>query len=300
MDYNKTITKNIIKKTIFITGLLTTLFTMTAQVGIGTTSPDNSAALEVQSTTKGFLPPRVTYSQMNAITDPAEGLMIYCTDCATKGLYVFNASIWQSIFYPDRVITLIVEVTSNNGKIWMDRNLGASRAATSFGLATDSEAYGDLYQWGRNSDGHQSRTSTTAAGPVASGNEGSNFISNSSSPYDWLSSQDDTRWNGATKGAHDPCPSGYRLPTEAEWEAERSDWTSNNAVGAFASPLRLPVAGYRDRSNGTLDNVGSNGSYWSGTISGTTASSLVFVSSNANMYSNGRANGFSVRCIKDV
>ena len=300
MDYNKTITKNIIKKTIFITGLLTTLFTMTAQVGIGTTSPDNSAALEVQSTTKGLLPPRLTYSQMNAITDPAEGLMIYCTDCATKGLYVFNASIWQSIFYPDRVITLIVEVTSNNGKIWMDRNLGASRAATSFGLATDSEAYGDLYQWGRNSDGHQSRTTTTAAGPVASGNEGSNFIINSSSPYDWLSSQDDTRWNGATKGAHDPCPSGYRVPTEAEWEAERSDWTSNNAVGAFASPLRLPVAGYRDRSNGTLDNVGSNGSYWSGTISGTTASSLVFVSSNANMYSNGRANGFSVRCIKDV
>ena len=297
MDYNKTITKNIITKTIFITGLLTTLFTMTAQVGIGTTSPDNSAALEVQSTTKGLLPPRVTYSQMNAITDPAEGLMIYCTDCATKGLYVFNASIWQSIFYPDRVITLIGEVTSGSGKTWMDRNLGASRVATS---SNDSEAYGDLYQWGRNSDGHQSRTSDIANGPVTSGNEGSNFIINASnSPYDWLDPQDTDRWVENSKGPEDPCPSGYRVPTEAEWEAERSAWVYNDAIGAFVSNLRLPAAGYRDRSNGSLDNVGSNGSYWSGTISGTNARSLVFDFDNANMYSNGRANGFSVRCIKD-
>lgn len=40
----------------------------------------------------------------------------------------------------------------------MDRNLGVSRIATS---STDSEAYGDLYQWGRLSDGHEKRTSPT-------------------------------------------------------------------------------------------------------------------------------------------
>ncbi|MFZ1451482.1 MAG: hypothetical protein WAT20_02205, partial [Ferruginibacter sp.] len=44
------------------------------------------------------------------------------------------------------------------GKIWMDRNLGASRVATS---STDDLAYGDLYQWGRLTDGHQNRTSGT-------------------------------------------------------------------------------------------------------------------------------------------
>ena len=295
MDYNKTITKNIIKKTIFITGLLTTLFTMTAQVGIGTTSPDNSAALEVQSTTKGLLPPRLTYSQMNAITDPAEGLMIYCTDCATKGLYVFNASRWQSILY-----NLVGDVTSPTGKIWMDRNLGASRVATS---SNDSEAYGDLYQWGRNSDGHQSRTSTTAAGPVASGNEGSNFISNSSSPHDWLDPQDNNRWVENSSGPEDPCPSGYRVPTKDEWDSEVAKFDPPNGDGAYASVLKLPRAGYRNFQNGSIDDDTIYGTYWSSTVGttddGTKAFYLSFHSGGNEVHETHRSYGFSVRCIKD-
>jgi len=43
-------------------------------------------------------------------------------------------------------------VKSATGKIWMDRNLGASQVATS---STDAAAYGDLYQWGRAADGHE-------------------------------------------------------------------------------------------------------------------------------------------------
>ena len=41
---------------------------------------------------------------------------------------------------------------------------------------TDAASYGDLYQWGRNTDGHESRTSATTAGPVAAGAEGANFV----------------------------------------------------------------------------------------------------------------------------
>jgi len=52
-------------------------FTMFGQVGIGTTTPDPSAKLDVSSTTKGFLLPRMTTSQRNAISNPAEGLLIY-------------------------------------------------------------------------------------------------------------------------------------------------------------------------------------------------------------------------------
>ena len=273
----------------FLAAVLLTASTY-AQVGIGTQTPHNSAALEIQFTDKGFLPPRITNVQMNAIANPAEGLMVYCTDCATKGLYVFNASFWQSM--ENSSIVSVGEVTSTTGKVWMDRNLGASRVATS---SIDSDAYGDLYQWGRNSDGHQSRNSGTAAGPVDDGNEGSNFITNETTPYDWLSAQDDTRWNGDTKGAHDPCPSGYRVPTEAEWQAERSVWTSNNAAGAFASPLKLTVAGLRRNINGMPLNVGINGTYWSSTV----ARLLYFHSSNTNMFSGNRASGLSVRCIKD-
>lgn len=78
------------KKTIiiFCLGIIPVL---KAQVGIGTANPDASAALEVSSTTKGFLPPRMTAAQRDAIINPPQGLMLYCTDCGTYGqLQVYN------------------------------------------------------------------------------------------------------------------------------------------------------------------------------------------------------------------
>jgi len=184
----------------------------------------------------------------------------------------------------------------STGVIWMDRNLGATQVATS---STDADSYGDLYQWGRAADGHQSRTSGTTATLSTTDTPGhGDFIINGSSPYDWRSPQNDNLWQGLS-GTNNPCPSGYRLPTEAEWEAERTSWGSNNAAGAFASPLKLPVAGYRSSSSGSLINVGSYGYYWSSTVVGTRSRYLYFGSSDANMYSNHRAYGNSVRCLKD-
>lgn len=68
-----------------------------AQVGIGvpTANINASAQLEVASTSKGFLPPRMTEVQKNAITSPAAGLIIYQTD-GTSGLYYFDGSVWIS------------------------------------------------------------------------------------------------------------------------------------------------------------------------------------------------------------
>lgn len=55
--------------------------------------PHNSAALEVNSTTQGFLPPRMSVNQMSLINSPAEGLVVYCTDCLPlKGLRVFDGT----------------------------------------------------------------------------------------------------------------------------------------------------------------------------------------------------------------
>ena len=95
------------------------------------------------------------------------------------------------------------------------------------------------------------------------------------------------------------CPFGYRLPTEEEWEEETDSWVSNDAYGAFNSPLKLPMAGYRYFSSDSLFDVGSFGYYWSSTVSGSFARCLFFNSSNAYMSSNLRAFGRSVRCIKD-
>ncbi|MBT4869144.1 MAG: hypothetical protein HON45_03460, partial [Polaribacter sp.] len=75
-------------------------FNILAQVGIGTSNPHVSAALEIQSTSKGFLFPRMTEVARDAISNIATGLTIYCTDCGTSGegvLQVYNASKWEDL-----------------------------------------------------------------------------------------------------------------------------------------------------------------------------------------------------------
>jgi len=70
-----------------------------AQVGISTdnSAPDSSALLDVKSSTKGILVPRMTRVQRNAISSPAEGLMVYCTNCGTDGsLSIFSNGSWKT------------------------------------------------------------------------------------------------------------------------------------------------------------------------------------------------------------
>jgi hypothetical protein len=67
-------------------------------VGIGTMTPAESAQLDVSSSTKGFLPPRMTAAQRNAIVSPAPGLMLYCTNCGANGEpEYFNGTAWVNI-----------------------------------------------------------------------------------------------------------------------------------------------------------------------------------------------------------
>jgi len=191
----------------------------------------------------------------------------------------------------------VVEVTNpTTGEIWMDRNLGATQVATS---STDAASYGDLYQWGRGADGHQIRTSATTATLSSTDQPGNgNFITISSGDIDWRSPQNDNLWQGIS-GTNNPCPTGYRIPTQTELNDERISWAGeNNATGAFASPLKLPMAGIRS-NNGSLSNVGTVGYYWSSTVSGSDARLLNFSSNAGSIFSFDRALGGSVRCLKD-
>lgn len=97
-------------------------------------------------------------------------------------------------------------------------------------------SYGDLFQWGRLDDDHQDRTSGTRTDLSSSDTPTtSDFIYGMGNPYDWRNPQNDNLWQ-RDGGINDSCPSGWRLPTETEWDTERLSWSSNDYDGAFASP----------------------------------------------------------------
>ncbi|MCT4582285.1 MAG: fibrobacter succinogenes major paralogous domain-containing protein [Flavobacteriales bacterium] len=192
--------------------------------------------------------------------------------------------------------TLVVEVYNPiTNKVWMDRNLGAAQAAIS---CTDSKAYGDLYQWGRFSDGHQCRKSPTTNSKTFTDKPiHDNFIVEPYSPWDWMVNPSNELWRGGNR--NNPCPKGYRLPSDVELDFERKSWKMNNGNGAFASPLRFTLGGYRSHSDGSLNSVGSYGCYWSSTVSGARSNAMLITSNDSYVFSGIRANGLSVRCIKD-
>ena len=69
---------------------------MAGQVAIGTTTLNTSAKVQIDSTTQGFLPPRMTSAQRTAIATPATGLIVYQTD-GTEGVYVYTSIGWKSL-----------------------------------------------------------------------------------------------------------------------------------------------------------------------------------------------------------
>jgi hypothetical protein len=288
-----------------------------AQVAVNAdgSPPDPSAMLDVKSNLKGLLIPRMTTTERNSIASPASSLMIFNTTTRCLELYNDASSTWESIHCFAGTVTqttcgtlyTYAEVTNPaTGKIWLDRNLGASQVALS---ATDYNAYGSLYQWGRLSDDHQciNWTSSTTGTPlngitsILSTNDipgHSLFINVPTTPYDWRSPANDNLWQGAG-GTNNPCPSGYRIPTTLELENERLTWSSQDYIGAFDSPLKLVVAGTRNTHNfGALFATGSWGYVSSSTVSGGFVTCLAY-GINAGASQSTRANGNSVRCIKD-
>jgi uncharacterized protein (TIGR02145 family) len=200
-------------------------------------------------------------------------------------------------------VTAIVDVTNPvTGKTWMDRNLGASQVATS---SADINSYGDLYQWGRRSDGHQCRTSVTTT-TLSSTDQPSNgnFILINTVNGDWRSTPNNNLWQG-TNGINNPCPTGYRLPTQTEFNSEKSTWSSNSIAGAFGSPMKLPAAGGRASmiaNNGSILSAGIGGLYWTSTTSSNASVNLSFGTVDAAFSGSNlaRADGNSVRCIKEA
>jgi len=212
-----------------------------------------------------------------------------CFDCGISNItFNYNGTGSPTVTYGT--------VVGQNASCWLNRNLGANSVATTYDHIA---GMGDLFQWGRPDDAHQIRTGSTTSTLSPGDVPGhSSFILSSSAPYDWRSGQNHMLWQGVA-GINNPCPSGWRVPTETEINNERIAWAQNNYHGAIASSLKMPATGYRFRTNGSIVDAGSVGHYWTSTVSGTNSRRLQFDSGTSTIDSPYRAHGYSVRCIKD-
>ena len=238
----------------------------------------------------------ITTAQANAIT----AMQVQINSLLQARAYPVG-----SIFCASGATQVVDVISPTSGKTWMDRNLGATQVATS---STDAAAYGDLYQWGRGSDGHQCRNSATITTLSSTDQPGNGNFIFPGNAYDWRSPNNGNLWQGAS-GINNPCPTGYRLPTSTELYAEINingfsefyliiNNINFTASDAFASPLKLTVGGIREYD--AIYFTGSIGSYWCSEGDGGFRSSTLDISSNSVFNSRyARGYGASVRCIKN-
>ena len=225
-------------------------------------------------------------------------------------------------------------VYNNNAGTMMDRNLGATSATPG-----EVGALGLLYQWGRkdpflgsSSIGSNAVAKSTIAWPSTVSSDSSNgtidyatanpttFITYNSKNNDWYytgdSSTDNTRWTTSSykKSIYDPCPAGWRVPdgggngiwSKAGFDDTTYDSTNEGISFSITSPSKTwyPASGYRLYYDGSLDNVGNFGIYWSASPysnDSNDAYNLLFYYDGFvyPSYYDTRARGLSVRCLQE-
>lgn len=169
---------------------------------------------------------------------------------------------------------IYIPVVAEDGKVWLNNNLGADYAninsvhfnpgmqATS---TSDFRAYGSLFQWGRKPDGHElitwtassSGSSTYGSTTTRSNNPThSLFINATTIPNDWATSLNTSLW-ASESSANNPCPPGFRLPTQSEFQNLYSSGSGTHT----ARVLKLSFAGSRQHWNGTFSGAASFGYY---------------------------------------
>jgi uncharacterized protein (TIGR02145 family) len=283
---------------------------MLAQSGINTTTPDTSAILDVYSTNKGFLPPRLTTAQRNAIATSAEGLTIYNT--TVNCLQWWNGTVWYdgcgNNFVCGDVLSYEREDYNTvmiGSQCWMAENLnigtminGNNNQANNSTIekycynndAGNCTTYGGLYQWAEAVQYQNGDTNTTSPTLAFSGNI------QGICPTGWHLPTD-TEWTALTN-ALDISDKGSRLAGNADlWTDGALEDSPNFSTSGF---LALP-AGLRD-TDGSFFDQSNYAFFWSSTESGSSTawfSLLYYVFTDIYQNDIDKAIGFSVRCVQD-
>jgi len=166
----------------------------------------------------------------------------------------------------------------------------------------------DYYQRGRNEPVNTITTVSTYNGIFTWLLGHNNFVLWETSYGDWWQNEawniSPTRWTGVNPQW--PCPSGWHVPSQTDWKSacDSISWTScansSITVTVMQNKLKLPFAGYRNRNNGYYNGQSTSAYYWSSSPGSPNSYGLYFNTSGIDpANNNSRANGFSVRCVKN-
>jgi len=264
-------------------------------VGIGTTTPDTSAQLDVNSTSKGFLTPRITAAQRKAILSPANGLLVYQTDYPS-GFYFFKGGVWtklsETISYPNGTATPVLTICCQS---WMTKNLDVAtyRNGDPIPKVTDNSAWAAL----------------TTGAYCYYNNDSATYAAIYGKLYNWYAVND-------PRGL---APEGWHIPTDFEWatlenclggsavaggamkETGTIHWTNPNTGATNISGWSGLPAGFR-LYNGSFLVVRYGGYWWSSTDSDVADPWYRYLSSSdgsIGRYGTSKQEGLSVRCVRD-
>lgn len=310
---------------------------LTAQVAVNTdgSDPDGSAMLDVQSSDKGLLPPRMTQAQIEAIVNPANGLMVFNTTDDKLYIYRVTDNEWKEVNFGAGTLTppfvcgqsLVDDRDSKSyptvligTQCWMAENLNIGTWITTGttqslntpeviekycynNLEANCDIYGGLYQWAEAVQYLNGASNTTDWSPVPTGN---------------------------VPGI---CPDGWHLPTLTEWQAfitflqSESSFHCNSNVHYYAKSLAATTnwnsstntcaignnlsennetgftalgAGYFIPGN-PWSTIDESIDFWSTSSSATSAThfALHYGGTQFTQYGGPKNDAFSARCLKD-
>ncbi len=284
-----------LKKILSLLFLIPIFLLSNAQVGVGTLSPASSAQLDVSSSSKGFLPPRMILAQRDAITGPVSGLQIWCSNCGNEGeMQVYNGTRWTNMIGGIAASLPIPGVTIC-GEVWMTKSLDVAfyRNGDPIPKVTDPASWASL----------------TTGAYCYYNNDSAAYAAIYGKLYNWYAVNDSrglapAGWhvpNQADLLALESCAGGASNAGGALKATGTSLWTSPNSGANNSTGFTALPAGSRNNS-GIFFDVALFSYFWNAKEETSTTGRVNYLSYNNATNVTGALNkkfGFSVRCIKD-